>query len=93
MVVDDLENTTVKPFPTDQPVGAPVVSATTIMAQPDGLLNKNPVEFALPGAAFRVVSPVEPFDHAPLRGRDRRIRPLGYFRFRRTVCKMPPLLM
>jgi hypothetical protein len=52
-----------------------------------------PVEFALPGAAFRVVSPVEPFDHAPLRGRDRRVLPPDYFKFRRTVCKMPPLLM
>jgi hypothetical protein len=93
MVVDDLEDASVEPFPTDQPVSPTVVTTAPIMAQPDGHLNKNPVEFALPGAVFRVVSPVEPFDHTPLRGRDRTIRPPGYFRLRRTVCKMPPLLM
>lgn len=93
VVVDDLENATVNPFPADQPVGTPAIKAAPIMAQPDGHLNKSPVEFALPGAVFRVVSPVESFDHAPLRGRDRSIDPPCYFRFRRTVCKMPPLLM
>jgi hypothetical protein len=65
MVVDNLEDTAVEPFPTDQPVGTPVVATASIMAQPDGHLNKSPVEFALPGAVFRVVSPVEPFNHPP----------------------------
>ena len=71
MVVDDLESATVEPLATDQPVGAPVVTAPPIMAQPDGHLNQSPVEFTLPGTVFCVVSPVEPFDPAPLRGRDR----------------------
>jgi hypothetical protein len=93
MVIDHLEETAVEPSPADQPVGRSVVPTAAIMTHSNGQLNIFPVEFTLPGAALRVVSPVEPLDHSPLRGRDRVVRPGGYFRFRRTVCKMPPLLM
>jgi hypothetical protein len=93
MVIDDLESAAVRMSSANQPVRPPIIPAATIMAQPNRHLNIFPVEFALPGAAFRVVSPNESFDHAPLRARDLPIRPPGYFRFRRTVCKMPPLLM
>ena len=93
MVVDDDEELAAGELAPDPPVSPPNVPNATIMAQPDGHLNKSPVELSLPDALFRVVSPVEPFDHTPLRGRDRQVRPPGYFRLRRTVCKMPPLLM
>jgi hypothetical protein len=89
VVIHDLENATAEPFPTDQPVGPPVVTAAPIMAQRDGHLNKNPIEFALPEAAFCVVSPIEPFDHAPLRGQNRRIHPRGWLRPRAAARKMP----
>jgi hypothetical protein len=93
MVIDDDEGLAVKASAANPPVGPPVVPTPTIMAELYGHLNKKPVEVSLPGATPSVVSPVEPFDHAPLRGRDHRIRPSDYFRLRSTVCKMPPLLM
>ena len=93
MVVDDSESDAIQAFAGNLPVGPPIVPTAIIMAQLDDHLNLEPVEFAFPGAALCVVSPVEPFDHAPLRARDRTIRPRDYLRWRRTVCKMPPLLM
>lgn len=66
MVIDDDEGPAVKASAANPPVGPSVVPTATIMAELDGHLNKKPVEVALPNSVPRVVSPVEPFDHAPL---------------------------
>ena len=75
MVIDDDEGLAVKASAANPPVGPSVVPTPTIMAQPDGHLNKKPVEVPLPGATPSVVSPVEPLDHAPLRDRGSALHP------------------
>ena len=89
MVVDDREDGAIKTLAMHPPIGATIVAATQVMAESNGHLDLEPVEFAFESASQRVVGPVELLDHAPIRERGREI----YFRFRRTVCKMPPLLM
>lgn len=75
MVVDDDEAIAAKAFTVNSPISPSVVPAATIMAQLHGHLNKKPAEISLPGTTLRVVSPIEPVDHTPLRRRDRRFAP------------------